>query len=434
MTPVHRQSHLHSVSLDADACRGCTNCLKRCPTEAIRVRNHKAVITETRCVDCGECIRHCPWRAKKAMVDTLAALERYRWRIAIPAPSFHGQFDGRHSISDIHRALQACGFHQVVDVALAARMAADATRDWLASSPSVHPVISSSCPAVLRMIMVRFPALIDNLAPVLAPMEICARSIRKVLASPGGLVTGNIRSPSGLRPGDAGIFFLSPCAGKMTDLWDPVGTDASSVDGVIGFKDMYLPVRNALSALNGAENGPPRKGTMPPDASSDGLAWGRGDGEGASVGTDNRVSVDGIEHVIQILEMAENGSLEGVEFIEAMACPAGCVGGPLAVENPFVARVRLMNREKTETVPPAGLVPLSPREMRWRGRPEPRKSYLLADSLEEALRREELMESLAASLPGLDCGTCGAPSCRALAEDVACGRASLDDCLMRNRE
>ena len=36
--------YFHSVQLDADRCCGCTNCLKRCPTEAIRVHDGKAKI------------------------------------------------------------------------------------------------------------------------------------------------------------------------------------------------------------------------------------------------------------------------------------------------------------------------------------------------------------------------------------------------------
>ena len=52
----------HSVTLDESKCVGCTNCIKRCPTEAIRVRSGKAVIMSERCIDCGECIRICPHR------------------------------------------------------------------------------------------------------------------------------------------------------------------------------------------------------------------------------------------------------------------------------------------------------------------------------------------------------------------------------------
>ena len=32
---MSEERYFHSVRLDADKCRGCTNCLKRCPTEAI---------------------------------------------------------------------------------------------------------------------------------------------------------------------------------------------------------------------------------------------------------------------------------------------------------------------------------------------------------------------------------------------------------------
>ena len=42
-------------------------------------------------------------------------------------------------------------------------------------------------------------------------------------------------------------------------------------------------------------------------------------------------------------------------------------------------------------------------------------------------------DEIAETLPKLDCGSCGAPSCHALAEDVALGLASEDDCIVRLR-
>ena len=36
------EKFIHSVTLDKDLCKGCINCIKRCPTEAIRVRDGKA--------------------------------------------------------------------------------------------------------------------------------------------------------------------------------------------------------------------------------------------------------------------------------------------------------------------------------------------------------------------------------------------------------
>ena len=50
--------------------------------------------------------------------------------------------------------------------------------------------------------------------------------------------------------------------------------------------------------------------------------------------------------------------------------------------------------------------------------------------MEKPLKIDEIFHSL----PGLDCGSCGAPSCHALAEDVVLGRASLEDCIFKVRE
>ena len=77
----------HSVRLDADKCKGCTNCIKRCPTEAIRVRAGKASIISERCIDCGECIRICPHHAKRAQTDPFNKILEYKYRIALPAPT-----------------------------------------------------------------------------------------------------------------------------------------------------------------------------------------------------------------------------------------------------------------------------------------------------------------------------------------------------------
>ena len=42
----------HSVRLDEDLCKGCINCIKRCPTQAIRVQDGKARINKKFCIDC----------------------------------------------------------------------------------------------------------------------------------------------------------------------------------------------------------------------------------------------------------------------------------------------------------------------------------------------------------------------------------------------
>ncbi len=90
----------HSVTLNEEKCVGCTNCIKRCPTEAIRVRGGKAVIASERCIDCGECIRICPHHAKRARHDHLSQLQRlYLYhRAARSVPVRAVQQSGRHRL------------------------------------------------------------------------------------------------------------------------------------------------------------------------------------------------------------------------------------------------------------------------------------------------------------------------------------------------
>jgi len=155
--------YFHSVTLDEVKCKGCTNCIKRCPTEAIRVRKSKARIINERCIDCGECIRVCPYHAKKAITDPIGLINDYKYKVAIPAPSLYGQLKSAPSRDHILTALKMCGFDDVFEVARAAEIITSETKKILAQQRFEKPLISSACPAVVRLIQVRFPNLIDNI-------------------------------------------------------------------------------------------------------------------------------------------------------------------------------------------------------------------------------------------------------------------------------
>ncbi|MBQ2117681.1 MAG: 4Fe-4S binding protein, partial [Clostridia bacterium] len=170
--------YLHSVTLDKDRCEGCTNCIKRCPTEAIRVRGQKAIIITDRCIDCGECIRICPHNAKKAIFDPLE-LSEFSYRIALPAPALFGQFDHIDDIDYILTALKGLGFDDVFEVSRAAEIVTEYTRRFLSEHKADHPYISTACPAVVRLVEVRFPYLTDYLLPVISPVELAARMAKK---------------------------------------------------------------------------------------------------------------------------------------------------------------------------------------------------------------------------------------------------------------
>ena len=154
------EKYYHSVRLLGERCIGCVSCARHCPTEAIRIRGGKARITESRCIDCGECIRYCPNHAKTAVTDTLADLKRYPYNIALAAPSLYAQFEKTVSVSAILEGLQRLGFDKVAEVAHGAEIATAALRNYLQKPDAKKPVISSACPASVRLLLVKFPELI----------------------------------------------------------------------------------------------------------------------------------------------------------------------------------------------------------------------------------------------------------------------------------
>ena len=110
----------HSVILEYKRCRGCTTCIKNCPTEAIRVRNGKATILNERCIDCGKCIQVCPHKAIKSVSDSMEKLEKYQYRVALPDPSLYGQFQHLDDIDIVLNGLLKIGFQKVFETARAA--------------------------------------------------------------------------------------------------------------------------------------------------------------------------------------------------------------------------------------------------------------------------------------------------------------------------
>lgn len=81
------------------------------------------------------------------------------------------------------------------------------------------------------------------------------------------------------------------------------------------------------------------------------LAGPRIGGESEGLLLQDVMAVDGIENVIEVLDSLENGRIKRVEFIEANACIGGCLGGPLAPENPFNAKARMQKVMRSNLSP-----------------------------------------------------------------------------------
>ena len=406
----------HSVRLDADLCKGCINCIKRCPTEAIRVRGGKAQINSKFCIDCGECIRVCPHHAKHAVYDKLETLKQYRYTVALPAPTLYSQFNNLDDVNIVLNALLLMGFDDVFEVSAAAEMVSEATREYLESHRESRPVISTACPSVVRLIRVRFPNLISHMLPLNPPVEVAAALAAKQAMEKTGLPRNQI-----------GIFFISPCPSKVTYAKAPLGTEKSQVDRVLAIKDVYPKLLSRMKAVRDDYQDIGKAGKI-------GISWGRSGGEASGLFTEDYLAADGIENVIRVLEDLEDQKFTNLKFVELNACPGGCVGGVLTVENPYVAEVKLNRLRKYLPVSRSRVEEEGQEVIPWTTGVQYEPVFRLGNTMMESFSRLNQVERLCKKLPGLDCGSCGAPTCKALAEDIVRGESVETDCVYNLRE
>lgn len=412
-----QETSVHSVTLNRELCKGCINCIKRCPTEAIRVRDGKAAIISERCVDCGECIRICPHHAKRAVSDPLDVLKQYKYKIALPPPSLYAQFNNLDEPDVVLAGLLRLGFDNVFEVSRAAELVSEATRRFLQTSDMPRPVISSACPAVTRLICVRFPQLMDHILPLIAPIELAARLAKDEAVKKTGLPREQI-----------GCIFLTPCPAKVSAIRSPMGSKHSDVDAAVAVKDVYPPLLSAMKQVGQVEY-LSLSGRI-------GLGWGESGGEAAALMTTERyLAADGIENVIRVLSDLEDEKYHDLDFVELNACSGGCVGGVLQVENPYIAKAKMKHLRRTMPVSRNHLTDDAAEQVAWDDELNYNPVLELGGTRAERFERYAKMEQITAMLPGLDCGSCGAPTCAALAEDVVRGQADVNDCtvLMRRR-
>ena len=407
-----KADYKHSVSLDIEKCKGCTACLKRCPTEAIRIRDGHAVIDPVRCIDCGVCIRVCPSKAKRATHDDLSVIHDYAYTVALPAPSFYGQFNNLDNIGYIIKGLKDLGFDDVFEVACAAELVSAYTRKYINREDIQKPVISSACPVITRLISTNYPFLCDHIMPILPPIDIAAMLAREKA----------MEEHPELSPEDIGIIFISPCPAKVGYVKNNFAGERNYVSATISVRDVYFAL---LDKMKKTENEP----LETTESGMIGIGWASTGGESSAILNDRYLAADGIENCIRVLDRIDSADITTLDFVELNACSGGCVGGAMTVANPYIAQARLQSLRRYLPVSPnrpaSDWIPdkyFHEREVEY----NPYSS--LSDDRKTAMRMMHEIETIAQCLPGLDCGSCGSPTCLAFAEDMVKGRAEMDEC------
>ena len=327
-------------------------------------------------------------------------------------------------LEDIWQGLHNLGFDEIFDVSLASEYVAKEIENYLKNyTGGRKPLISSTCPAVMRLIQVKFPELIKQVMPVLAPVEAAAIYVKREAAARRQLPTELI-----------GVWFISPCPSKETNIRQSVDVQHTELTGSFSLSEIYgLLLKN----MGGSHELNVRTG------SSYGLGWGTYGGELVSAGISNGLSIHGIDNVYDILEQISMNKMPQLDYVECNACQGGCIGGLLAAENKFVAESNLRQRirqlrqqepaDRQETMARTMVLQDFPASAAYRKKLVPRPMMQLDDDIMEAMKKFEQMEEVLCSLPGLDCGACGAPSCQGLAEDIVQGKAHEIDCIFKLR-
>lgn len=405
----------NSIEIDAKECIGCVDCCKACPTRAIRVRGQLAVVDAELCIDCGACIRACRYHAVRGVTSPTSDLKRFKHAVALPSLTLYAQFGRDVLPAQVLDGLTEVGFDSTYDISWMCEMLGGATDAYLAECEGPWPKISVTCPAIVRLIQIRYPDMIPNLVPIESARELSAKLVRKKLGMRLGLAAEEI-----------GVFFITPCSAIANSIVSPVGLDESYIDGAIAISEVYGPLREAIKRSS--------KDVAEEEVSPSGLLWAMAGGEIAGMRNRNTMTVRGVRDVEYVFDHIEAGKFQSVDFIEAYICPDGCVSGQLVIEGRYgaqrniqqiVKRLGSQGRVKEEKVRSMLREHFFDIEEEIRARPIRPITRDLRAAIAKKLEQKAILDLL----PRKDCAACGAPTCVTLAEDVIRGNATIEDCV-----
>lgn len=413
---------INSIKIAKDACQGCVNCIRGCPTEAIRVVGGEINIIPELCIDCGECLRACGRKALGIYEDDWNRIKESSRATVIADPVFFSQFSHYVQPEQLEEVLQSLGINVLIDEAEDAfDLSAYATAQLLNRAPKeTLPLISVYCPSVLRLIQFRFPELLSRVVPIHSPLEMMADLWK-------------MRTNS-----DAPLTLLAPCPAKITMIRDPQGRKKSPIDYAVTVRRV---ARSIMAAGNlSTENHAPAKARKNDNRW---IAWARRAGESRHIQAFSEkkltiLAVSGMRNTIDLLQELELGRLRGVDFVECRVCDTGCVGGIGTAESRFLAGLRLNNIEPNWTITPQEIArdeELYSMDF-WSITDEyqTRPRMPLSDNVADAMLKLQQMKEVYSGLPHIDCGACGRPSCQAMAEEIVRGHGSITDCVFKLRE
>ncbi|MGI6321437.1 MAG: [Fe-Fe] hydrogenase large subunit C-terminal domain-containing protein [Bacteroidales bacterium] len=415
-------TYYHALTFRDDICIGCSHCMMVCPTEAIRVKDGKAQMMDDHCIDCGACYKVCPVGAIVVEQDDFSCIEKFEHKVALVPALFTGQFPNNITRDEILQSIYDIGFDDVYEIEYSVDFLSEQYLEYFKDEDHEKPFISTFCPAVIRLIQVKFPTLIHNLMRIKAPLDFTAMYAKKSLID------------KGLDADSIGVFYISPCAAKFVAIKSPIGEEKSVIDGVLNMNFVFNKSFKAIKSGVSKDRDDFHKAL-----SKNAINWSLTGGETNNFPNVRSLAIDGINNVVEFLELLEDDEIEGVEFLEMRACDEGCAGGILCPGNRFLTVEKLKNRadfcqkkiENTGKTPAKKLRSYDDYLIQNAGvgKINARSIVKLADEVAEAMSKMKRMFEINGALPQVDCGICGAPSCQSFAEDIVRNKADIVQCI-----
>jgi iron only hydrogenase large subunit-like protein len=414
----------HAIHINKDKCIACSHCVKVCPTEALHIWEGKSNLNPEKCIDCDECYRVCPVGAIEVEDDGLQQIEKYKHRAALIPSVFMGQFDRNIKATDVFKAVQKLGFQYVYEVEEAGQVLEKEFTQHINQIPN-KPLISTFCPAVVRLIQLKFPDIVENFIPTKTPVDVTAISVRKKLS--------DIE--------DLGIFYFTPCSAKITSLKAPIGEDKSVLDGVININSVFNKVKQIINNDIEINSSNEHRGFISNNAiKPQHIRWSLTGGEALNL-PGVCLSLDGTDNIISFLDRIETQGCSSIDFLEMKICDQGCAGGILTPQDRFLTAQKLKNRSKYY-------------DEYYQNHPT--STYkntcdnlgheeILIDEIEERkiiefdsnpIKAVEMMRQFAKvkrKLPDLDCSACGYKTCDSLARNVVKEKAQIEYCFVHQK-
>ncbi|NTU71709.1 MAG: diguanylate cyclase [Coriobacteriia bacterium] len=401
---------------NTDSCSDCNNCIRHCPSRAIRSVHGLHEIVPERCVACGACVAECrnpSFSVRNDLPIVRKLLASPRGVVAILASEYVAALYPLTHL-EIERRLEDVGFAAVETTTLGEELVAEAYERVHSEQFGGPPRLRSSCPVVVSWIERFYPQFIRSLVPVIPPYIAQARLVREV-------------SP------DVAIVYVSPCWARK----DEVHAEefGGTVDVAIGFDE--LAVLLAEAPLSVSPEGPARYIRRPQPVKQLSLI----DGFPRTTLVDSdptdsgMVTARGLADIDRVLRAIELGEI-APHVVDLLNCE-GCVDGPTVAPGISVfAKRNIIAAERERQPPPivdnrTFLSALPPVELRrsFLARPVHTRTPSAAE-IDETLALGEF----ATRADALDCGACGFDTCVELAAAICLGDVTWDRCYPLQRK